>query len=135
MLEGRVKDSFGLGAFVGTQPEWYSVDFQTTLQKYGILGTFMTDDGKKLFLKSTLALLGEYHSSTVSRECIHMRNDVRLGRHFRFYQSAALDLNRNWRKEKTEQSFTLSHLYASLCYHPMDWLGVQLNYKNHNQTK
>jgi hypothetical protein len=131
LLQGKITDALIVGVFAGAQPDWHDADFQTSLQKYGASVRFTNDHEQHLHLASTLALAGEYHSSTLSREFIYVQNDVRFGTRVRLYQSATLDVNRDWRKEKSGKTISLSALSVTLRYRPLDWLGAQLSYDTH----
>lgn len=103
-----------LGLFVGVQPQWQYSSFQTSLQKYGTYLNYQSGDYATRLYESTLALAGEYHGGTVSREFIYLQNRAALGNAWNIFQSAELDINRDWRKQKSGQSLTLTNLYASV---------------------
>jgi hypothetical protein len=130
LVYDRFSDMFEIGAFTGTQPQWQYADFQTSIQKYGAYVNFTKGDRGKRRFESTLATVAEYHSSTVSREFIYLRNRISGGRIWSVYQSLDLDINRDWRKEKTGSSMELSNLYVSGNVNPFSWLRARLSYDN-----
>ena len=113
LLQKSLSDKVHIGGFGGTQPEWQYSDFQTSIQKYGAYLGYTGGDIKKNRLESTLALTGEYHSSTVSREFIFLRNTLNLSSRWNFFQSSEIDINRGWRKEKSGKSLAISNLFVS----------------------
>ncbi|RQW01989.1 MAG: hypothetical protein EH225_09055, partial [Calditrichaeota bacterium] len=104
---------FHAGAFAGTQPEWQYADFQTDIQKYGGYVNITTGEYSSGLLESTLALAGEYHRSTVSREFIYFQNNYYRSGKWNFYQSAELDINRSWRRDISGEDFSLTNLYLA----------------------
>jgi hypothetical protein len=122
----RFSETLEAGVFAGTQPQWQYADFQTTLQKYGAYVNFKKGHRRGIRYESTLALAAEYHTSTVSREFIHLRNRISQSGKWNIYQSLDLDINRDWRKERTGESMILSNLYLSGSINPYSWLRAQL---------
>lgn len=59
-----------------------------------------------------------------------MQNVFSKGRKWDFYQSAELDVNRGWRKEKSGHSLTLSNFYFSAHWRPIHWANIALTYDN-----
>jgi hypothetical protein len=123
-------DNFHVGAFAGTQPEWQYSDFQTSLQKYGGYINYTGGDFQSNRLESTVAAAGEYHGSTVSRELLYIRNNITLGGRWNIYQSAEIDFNRSWKKEKLGESINLTNLYVSGRGKFADWLSAGLSFDN-----
>ncbi len=121
---------FRIGLFAGTQPEWQYSDFQTSLQKYGVYFNYLNGNyGTKRF-ESTLAFAGEYHGSIISREFIYLQNNVSDGSRLNIYQSINLDINRDWRKELTGETVSLSNLYFYVRYKFTKWFTGGINYDN-----
>jgi hypothetical protein len=126
----RFSETLEAGVFAGTQPQWQYADFQTTLQKYGAYVNFKKGHRRGIRYESTLALAAEYHTSTVSREFIHLRNRISQSGKWNIYQSLDLDINRDWRKERTGESMILSNLYLSGSINPYSWLRATISYDN-----
>jgi len=116
MVSRKSSDAFRIGGFGGAQPEWQYASFQTSLQKYGLFISRVPDRGKGMRLESTLAMVGEYHSSDISREFIHIRNLLENERGFNIYQSADIDINRSWRHDKAKELIALTSFYVSARY-------------------
>ncbi|MGD9899416.1 MAG: hypothetical protein AB7T22_09850 [Calditrichaceae bacterium] len=130
LLQYNMLKQLSLGVFAGTQPEWQYSDFQTSIQKYGAYLTYLNGDYGAERLESTLALAGEYHGSTVSREFLYLQNNYVSGKKWSFYQSAEIDLNRDWRKDRTNENISLSGLYLSGRYRFSDGVNASLSYDN-----
>jgi len=130
LLQQKVSQNFRTGVFAGTQPDWQYADLQTSIQKYGAYLTYLQGNYGSNRYESTMALTGEYHSSTVSREYIYLQNNFYLRQKWSVYQSMELDYNRSWRKERTNQTFSLSNLYISGRWEVNSWASVGLMYDN-----
>lgn len=128
------------GVFAGTQPEWQYADFQTSIQKYGAYGHILHGDYSSGRFESTLALTGEYHGKTVSREFIYLQNSYYQANKWSIYQSAELDINRGWRKDISGGSnlftnfnigdLSLTNFYISGQWNFSRWLMVGAMYDN-----
>ncbi|MFZ0390146.1 MAG: hypothetical protein WAN36_06765 [Calditrichia bacterium] len=130
LLQYNLSTSSHMGIFAGTQPEWQYADFQTSIQKYGVYYNYQKGEYSGQRLESTVAAAGEYHGSTVSREFIYLQNNYNRGRRWSFYQSAELDINRGWRKERTGNQLSLTNLFVTGRYYPLEWIGLGLMYDN-----
>ena len=129
-LQHNAGRSWRYGIFAGTQPEWQYSDFQTSIQKYGLYFNYQRGDYSTNLWESTLAFAGAYHGSTVSREFMYLQNNVNYWQRLNVFQSLELDLNRDWRKEKTGQTISMTGLYVSSSYKVTDWLNTGLSYDN-----
>ena len=130
LLQYNNSRKFHIGAFGGTQPQWQYSDFQTSIQKYGgyltaTLGNLIT--GK---FESSLAAVGEYHGSTVSREFIYIQNSFYQTNRWSFYQNAEIDINRDWRKDLMGSDFSLSGFFLSGQWNATRWMTVGAMYDN-----
>ncbi len=130
LLQANLTQNVHFGIFAGTQPEWRSSKFQTSLQKYGGYFNFVKGDYRNFRFESTLAFAGEYHGSSISREFIYFQNNFYSRKRFSFYQSAELDINRKWRKERTNENISLTSLYLSLNFDISDNITTSLSYDN-----
>lgn len=128
-LQQNVSPSFRYGVFAGTQPEWQYSTFQTSLQKYGVYLNFSNGDYKLGRYEGTLALAGEYHGVTVSREFLYLQNSYGNNR-FNIYQSADIDINRAWRKERAGESVSLTNLYVYSNYKVTPDFSLGASYDN-----
>ncbi len=128
LAQRRVAKGLQFGAFGGTQPQWQYSEFQTAMQKYGAFGSLEIGDYQHNRLESIIAIAGEYHGGTVSREFFFLRNSLNLGRAWSLYLSSDIDINRSWRKEKTGQSLTMSNLYLSARGRLSPWLQTGLSF-------
>ena len=129
MAEHRIAGSWFAGLFAGTRPQWQSSRFQTSLQKVGLFLRGQQGDYRKLHWEGTLAIAGEYHGRTVSREFVAIQNQIR-GKSWQLYQSAELDVNRQWRFQRTGQRMALSNLYLSLYASLTRAVRASLSYDN-----
>lgn len=130
LLKLRLSKAARFGLFAGTQPEWQYSRFQTSIQKYGGFLSYETGSYQTQRLQSTIAFAGEYHHSTVSREFVYIRNSYNWRSRFNFFQSAEVDVNRNWRKARAGQSFSLTSLFVSVNFRVNRALNLGLSYDN-----
>lgn len=128
MLKHNINSSWRWGIFAGSQPEWQYSGFQTSLQKYGMFVSYVYGQYGSQRFETNLSLAGVYHGSTVSRELVYLNSQYQSGRNWRFYQSMELDINRDWRKEKTGETLSLSGLYLTGNYRITNGLSAGLSY-------
>ena len=113
LLETRIQKNLHLGVFAGTQPEWQHSDLRTRLQKTGLYAHFQRGTYQTKLFESTVALAGEYHGGTVNREFLYFRNRYVAGRLFQLFQSAEVEINRDWREQKAGNSLALTNLHLN----------------------
>jgi hypothetical protein len=113
LAQRKVVGGLRVGGFGGTQPQWQYSSFQSSLQKYGIYANYVAGNYPLNRYESTVAATGEYHGQLVSREFFFWSNNLNLGSAWNFYHSTEIDMNRGWRKQRTNQSFSMTNLYLS----------------------
>ncbi|NOY57831.1 MAG: hypothetical protein GXO75_02725 [Calditrichaeota bacterium] len=129
LLQQNLTSHFRYGLFGGTQPEWHYSNYQASLQKYGAYLNFSKGTFQHRRYEGTIAAAGEYHGSTVSREFLYFQNNYFSGP-LNVYQSAELDLNRKWRKEKSGQDVSLTNLYITSSYRIARNVTAGMSYDN-----
>jgi hypothetical protein len=60
---------------------------------------------------SSAALAGRYVSGNVNRDFVYIQNSFSLRHRLSLFQSAEIDLNRDWRRDAVGESATLSNFY------------------------
>jgi hypothetical protein len=133
LLQYNFADSYHLGIFAGTQPQWQYSDFQIVRQKYGLYTNYRKGEsvaGSRL--EATLALVGEYHYQTISREYVYLQSSYAPGQYFSFYQNAEIEVNRYWRQEKTGKSIDVSSLLLSGNFYITGNLSSSLSYDHYH---
>lgn len=130
MIRHNFSPSLGMGILAGTQPDWRNSDFQTSLRKYGFFINYQRGDYRATRFETTLAAAGEYHTTTVSRELVYIQNQLSGGNRWYIYQSAELDINRQWRRDKTGENLSLSNLFISGRYRISSAITVGLTFDN-----
>lgn len=128
-LQQNVSENFRYGVFAGTQPQWQYSTVQTALQKYGAYVNFSSGDFNSGRYEGTVAVAGEYHGATVSREFLYVQNNYNTSR-FNIYQSADVDLNRDWRKERAGETVSMTNLYVYSNYQLTSDFSLGLSYDN-----
>lgn len=130
LVQQNISNSFRVGIFGGTQPEWQYSDFQTSLKKYGGYLNYRTGDYQGFRYETTVAGAGVYHSNTISREFLYIQNNISNSSRWQIYQSSELDINRQWRKDKAGEDVSLSNIFLSARYRFSRALSVGLSYDN-----
>jgi hypothetical protein len=133
LLQYNFADSYHLGIFAGTQPQWQYSDFQIVRQKYGLYTNYRKGEsvaGSRL--EATLAFVGEYHYQTISREYVYLQSSYARGQYFSFYQNAEIEVNRYWRQEKTGKSIDVSSLLLSGNFYITGNLSSSLSYDHYH---
>lgn len=131
---GQVQYNFSpslrIGVFGGTQPDLQNSKFQTTVKKYGAYFNATSGSYQNQYFETTIAGAALYHASTVSREFLYFQNNYSYFSRLMIYQSMEVDINRQWRKEKTGESLTLSNFFISGRYRFSRAISAGLTYDN-----
>ena len=131
ILRYHLAESWFMGAFAGFQPELKNSDFQTDSYKYGLFLKYFHKENSGGSFISTLSLSGEYKNSVINRELLYWRTQWNSSKRFSFNQQMELDINRDWRYDKSGKTIALSGLYLSGQYRANDWLSARLSYDNY----
>ena len=118
-----------IGAFAGSQPNWLTNDFHPRMNKFGGSMTFSSGKQGDKF-ESSAAMVYEKYESVVSRQMLYLQNNFSHGGRLNVYQSAVIDINNGWRKEKAGKSFSLSNFYATIRYRISSRLESRITYDN-----
>ena len=130
LLHFNTTQNAGVGVFAGTQPQWQYSRYQTSIQKYGGYLNYKTGKFSTGLFESTLAAVGEYHGTEVSREFIYFQNSIHGFYRWNFFQSAEIDINRKWRQEYADSEISLTSLFISGQWSTTEWLMVGILYDN-----
>ena len=112
LAQRKIAGSLSVGGYAGTQPQWQYSSYQSSLQKYGLFANYAAGSYQKDRFESTVAATGEYHGQTVSREFLYWSNNLSLGGAWSFYHSTEIDINRSWRKQRTNSSLSMTNLVS-----------------------
>jgi hypothetical protein len=129
-LQHNINRKLRWGVFAGAQPQWQYADIRTDIQKCGLFTNYISGEYSGSRLENTLAIVGEYHGSTVSREFMYLQNSYYSGNRWNIFQSAEIDLNRGWRKDKSGQTLSLTGFYISGYYAISSRFSLSMNYDN-----
>jgi hypothetical protein len=130
LIQFNAIEQLRIGVFGGTQPEWQYSDYQTSLQKYGAYLNVHTGDFRSFRYEGTVGIAGVYHSSIISREFVYIQNTFGSSSQWNIYQSAEVDINRDWRLQKTGEDIAISNFYLSMQYKLSNQARVGLSYDN-----
>jgi hypothetical protein len=112
----RLSPHFRAGVAGGTEPDSRDPGLQPNHGKFGVFGTFAAGRYEKQRLESTLAFSSSYVEGTVSREFFYFQNMYNRSNRLHIFQSAELDVNRQWRKEANGGRFSLSNLFLNASF-------------------
>jgi hypothetical protein len=113
-LQYNLSGRFAVGVLGGNEPNWRTSRPESQIQKVAGFLHYHAGPHFSPTFESTVALAGAYASGAVSREHLYVRNYYRNRSGFSFFQSAEIDINRKWRKEKADNSVTFSNMYVSV---------------------
>jgi hypothetical protein len=130
LLQHNISKAFSWGLFGGVQPDMTTIDFSTSMQKYGLYGTYRSGAYSGSYLQTTLAFVGSYTSGTVNREYAYfeLRMNDRSG--WRLDNSIELDYNRSWRRDYAGTIVSLTGLYLAGSYKFNERITAGLGYDN-----
>ncbi len=118
------------GIFAGTQPDWKTSDFQTSIQKYGVFAKYLKGDYLEGRFEATLAAAGEYHETVISREYVFLQSSYHRGRDWSLRGSLELDVNRLWRKDRSGEDLSVTGLFLTGRYRVTESVSTTLSYDN-----
>jgi hypothetical protein len=101
------------GAAAGFSPDPLNLAADAHRTQAGGYLAFDYESPQSWRLTTSAALAGMYRSGTVSREFVYWQNLLDLYRRLAVFQSAEIDLNRNWRREAAGEAATLSNFFVS----------------------
>jgi len=128
MVQNRFSNQITVGSFAGTQPQWQYSRWQSSLQKYGLFTGYSKGNYRNTRYEATVALAGEYHGSTPSREFCYIQNSLNISDSWSAFQSAEIDLNRGWKKDRTGKNLSLTNFYFSARHRIIRPISVGISY-------
>ena len=102
---------FRTGLVGGLEPNPIDMSLDADRQLAGGFVAFDYDKPQGWQFASSAALAGRYVSGNVNRDFIYIQNSFSLRHKLSLFQSAEIDLNRDWRRDAVGESATLSNFY------------------------
>lgn len=130
LLETRVTENIRIGFFGGIEPKWAYADGVLSMNKTGAYVTVLRGEPGKAYLEQSIAGVGEYFAGTVSRELLISQGRIQTGNRWSLFHTIEFDINRSWRKDKTDKSLSLSSLYMVSYYRFSSAIRFGLSYDN-----
>ncbi|MEW6015319.1 MAG: hypothetical protein AB1690_08355 [Candidatus Zixiibacteriota bacterium] len=130
IIEGRLKENWRIGLLGGVYPDWLYNNPRASLNRGGGYINFTLGDHPGLLIDQTIAALGEYHGRTVNRNYLLVQGRINFVSRFGLYHTAEIDINNDWRKEKSGKTVSLSNLYINSFYNLSGSLRVGMSYDN-----
>lgn len=130
VIEGRLKENWLLGLLGGLHPDWLYNNPRASLNRGGGYLNFTLGDHPGLLVDQTVAAIGEYHGRTVNRNYLLVQGRINVVSRWGLYHTAEIDINNDWRKEKSGKTVSLSNLYVNSFYNLSGSFRVGVSYDN-----
>lgn len=102
-----------VGATGGLKPRWQYSSEDVSLQKYGAYFGYENHSREQIRFDQYLAFAGEYHGGDISRELLDIQGSLQLQNGIWFNNQFEIDINRGWRRDKSDAGFEISSVYLS----------------------
>ncbi len=112
-LAHRIHKNFKLGLAGGTTPDRLTSEPDFDRRKFGLFMSWEMGEYATRRLAFTAALSTEYDKNTVSRDFIYFQGNYSKKNLLSLYQSVEIDLNRDWRYDRTGERFTFTNYYGN----------------------
>ncbi|UCD64891.1 MAG: hypothetical protein JSW34_05520 [Candidatus Zixiibacteriota bacterium] len=112
-LAYRIHPNFRIGLAGGVVPNRVNSEPDFDRRKLGVFASFESGTYATGRLAFTAALSTEYDNSTVSRDFIYVQGTYSRNQLLSLYQSVEIDLNRDWRYDRTDERFSFTNYYAN----------------------
>lgn len=116
--EWGLSSRVSVGGFAGLQSELDLKHSESSNYKTGIMAIYRRNETTRVRTQATLAIAGEYESNEISREFIYQQFTHGLSTRFSLYESADININRDWKSEKESSTLTLANFLANVRYAP-----------------
>jgi hypothetical protein len=116
------------GLFLGSQPELYRSSFQFDEKKLGGFFNYkhiLRGNGE---FSTTLAVIGRYRQSQVSREFLVLQGDLSLSRKLYVSQYVEMDVNRQWRRDAEGSALSFTDFFLNGTYYVQPSLSFNISY-------
>jgi hypothetical protein len=117
---------FYFGVYGGLKSSWQFAGAEQSRQKYGLVVGYRSDRSADSRIETSLAVNTEYNGKTISRENLYFQSSFIFNNRLFIYNSVDVDINREWRKEKSGEDLSLSALYLSARYRFSDLITAGL---------
>jgi hypothetical protein len=115
------------GIFYGTQPNPQTSSIHSNLTKAGILGIYSTSIGTQQ-ISSTVALSGEYHLGSISREFAYVQTQWNVSRSISVYENAEVNFYRGWRRTAEGKPMELTNVLLNAVWSPLRKITMTFGY-------
>jgi hypothetical protein len=128
LVEGRLSDHLRIGAFGGSEPDWLYSSGQLSLMKGGGYISYRQGAYDKIYFEQSIAGVGQYHAANASREYVSLQGRLSVGNRWGMNNTADIDINRGWRKEKAGRAAELTNIYLGTYYRFSDNVRGSFSY-------
>ncbi|MBT7788564.1 MAG: hypothetical protein HN757_06770 [Calditrichaeota bacterium] len=129
-FEYKLHEKYQIGIFGGTEPDYETSNYSSEEVKSGIFLTFDNRNLQGSRIRTTGALLGVYKAGEIDREFVYIRNSYSYKSKTSFYQSGEININRDWRRDKSNNTLEISNFQTSLRWSPVRAFSLNLGYNN-----
>ncbi|HVP06927.1 MAG TPA: hypothetical protein VMS71_03720 [Candidatus Acidoferrum sp.] len=130
LVEAKASSHVRVGVFGGSDPVWAYNEGQLSLMKGGGYLTYLYGAYDKVYLEQSIAGVGEYHGSLSSREYLSLQGRMNVGSRWGFNNTADIDVNRSWRRDRSQHAVTLSNIYLGTYYRITNAVRASISYDN-----
>lgn len=106
-------DSYKIGFAAGTSPDHEDSGLDFDRRKLGAFVAYETGDYRASRLTLSAAFSTEYEKSTVSRDFLYLQGTFAKYRRLTMYHSVEIDLNRDWRYDRSGDRLTFTNYLGS----------------------
>jgi hypothetical protein len=131
----RINRYLRAGAAGGLEPSPLDLNFDSSRQRVGGYLAVDLDSNREWRLTSSAALAGSYVSGTINREFVYLQNAFSMLKRFSLFQSAEIDLNRDWRREATGDDVTLTNFYFTANVEISRYAQVDFTYDSRKNVR
>ena len=129
-VELKVTKNIGLGILGGSQPDWLYRDTGPSLNRAGGYLSFFSDNSQDYILEQSIAGVAEAHDDRISRSYFISSGKFSHNSGLSIYHTIELDVNTGWRKDKADESISLSRAFIYGNYRISENVRLGLSYDN-----
>ncbi|MDF1543669.1 MAG: hypothetical protein P1R58_01055 [bacterium] len=126
----RLTSKLSVGLAGGTTPRYSDSGFDFDRKKAGLFVGYETGAYDSKRLAASVALSSEYRGSVVSRDFLYLQTNFSSSRRIYIFQSAELDVNRDWRFGAAGKRLELTNYFGSTRVALTRNLNIRLSYDN-----
>ena len=128
LIERNLTARTKIGVAGGFEPDRLTTDISFDRKKVGLYVGWENDPLSAHVFRFSGGVAGSYIDANINREFFAFSSTYRYTRLFSLNVSSEVDVNRNWRKERSGSSLALSNVYLNARYNPWESLSLYTSY-------